>query len=117
MRGHGIALEPDWPRALVYLLFFVLGAATVGWNGVFHAECARLSPPGMASLVAGGTSFFVFSGSLIGPAAFAAYAFHSYAFNFAAAATFRHYGLLAPVLVRLGNYAVWHVLYGNFLFS
>ncbi|HXV11134.1 MAG TPA: MFS transporter [Burkholderiales bacterium] len=65
-----VALEPAWPRSLVYLLFFVLGAATVGWNGVFHAECARLSPPGMASLVASGTAFFVFSGSLIGPAAF-----------------------------------------------
>jgi predicted MFS family arabinose efflux permease len=66
-----VMLEPAWPRALVYLLFFVLGAATVGWNGVFHAECARLSPPGMTSLVASGTAFFVFSGSLIGPSAFA----------------------------------------------
>lgn len=66
-----ILLEPAWPRPLVYALFFVLGAATVGWNGVFHAECARLSPPGMASLVASGTAFFVFSGSLIGPSAFA----------------------------------------------
>ena len=66
-----VMLESGWPRPMVYLLFFVLGAATVGWNGVFHAECARLSPPGMASLVASGTAFFVFSGSLIGPAAFA----------------------------------------------
>jgi predicted MFS family arabinose efflux permease len=66
-----VMLEPGWPRPLVYLLFFALGAATVGWNGVFHAECARLSPPGMASLVASGTAFFVFSGSLIGPSAFA----------------------------------------------
>ncbi|MDH3437967.1 MAG: MFS transporter [Betaproteobacteria bacterium] len=66
-----VMLEPGWPRPLVYLLFLVLGAATVGWNGVFHAECARLSPPGMTSMVAGGTAFFVFSGSLIGPSAFA----------------------------------------------
>ncbi len=66
-----VLLEPGWPRPLVYCLFFVLGAVTVGWNGVFHAECARLSPPGMASLVASGTAFFVFSGSLIGPSAFA----------------------------------------------
>jgi len=66
-----VVLEPGWPRPLVYLLFLVLGAATVGWNGVFHAECARLSPSGMASLVASGTAFFVFSGSLIGPSAFA----------------------------------------------
>jgi len=67
-----VALGPDWPRSLVYLLFFVLGASAVGWNGVFHGECARLSPPGTVSLVAGATAFFVFGGVLIGPAAFAA---------------------------------------------
>jgi hypothetical protein len=26
---------------------------------------------------------------------------------------FRRYGLLAPILVRLGHYMVWHVVYGN----
>lgn len=67
-----VALGPDWPRSLVYLLFFVLGASAVGWNGVFHGECARLSPPGTVSLVAGATAFFVFGGVLIAPAAFAA---------------------------------------------
>lgn len=66
-----VALEAGWPRSLVYVLFFVLGASTLGWNGVFHAECARLSPPGMASLVAGATAFFVFAGVLVGPSAFA----------------------------------------------
>jgi len=64
--------DPEWNRALVYLLFFVIGTTAVGWNGVFHAEAARLSPPGMASVVAAGTTFFVFAGVLIGPAAFAA---------------------------------------------
>ena len=57
---------------LIYLLFFVIGVTAVGWNGVFHAEAARLSPQGMASVVAAGTTFFVFAGVLIGPAAFAA---------------------------------------------
>jgi len=60
-----------WHPLVVYVLFFILGASTVGWNGVFHAEAARLSPPGMASVVAAGTTFFVFGGVLIGPAAFA----------------------------------------------
>jgi sugar phosphate permease len=62
----------DWNKLLVHALFFVIGATAVGWNGVFHAEAARLSPPGMASVVAAGTTFFVFAGVLIGPAAFAA---------------------------------------------
>jgi len=64
--------DPAWNRFLVYLLFFVIGTAAVGWNGVFHAEAARLSPPGMASVVAAGTTFFVFAGVLLGPSAFAA---------------------------------------------
>jgi len=67
-----VFFDPQWNRTLVYLLFFVIGATAVGWNGVFHAEAARLSPPGMASVVAGGTTFFVFAGVLVGPAAFAA---------------------------------------------
>ena len=57
------------------------------------------------------------SAGAIGPAAFAAYAVHGYAFNFTAAVGFRRAGLLAAVLVRLGDYLVWHVLYGNVLFD
>ena len=64
-----------------------------------------------------GVPLLLLSGGAIGPAAFAAYAAHGYAFNFAAAVGFRRAGLLAAVLVRLGDYAVWHVLYGNFFFS
>jgi sugar phosphate permease len=67
-----VLFRADWNKTLIYLLFFVIGATAVGWNGVFHAEAARLSPPGMASVVAAGTTFFVFAGVLIGPAAFAA---------------------------------------------
>ena len=67
-----VYFDPGWNRVMIYLLFFIIGATAVGWNGVFHAEAARLSPQGMASVVAAGTTFFVFAGVLIGPAAFAA---------------------------------------------
>ncbi len=73
--GSTLALvffQASWHKPLIYMLFFIIGAAAVGWNGVFHAEAARLSPPGMASVVAAGTTFFVFAGVLVGPAAFAA---------------------------------------------
>jgi MFS family permease len=66
-----VALDPSWPKPLVYGLFLVLGAGCLGWNGIVHAECARLSPPGMISLVAGGTSFFIFGGVMFGPPVFA----------------------------------------------
>jgi predicted MFS family arabinose efflux permease len=67
-----VALDPTWPKPLVYLLFLALGASCVGWNGIVHAECARLSPPGTISLVAGGTSFFIYGGVMLGPPVFAA---------------------------------------------
>jgi predicted MFS family arabinose efflux permease len=65
-----VTLDASWPRPVVYLLFLSLGASCVGWNGIVHAECARLSPPGMISLVAGGTSFFIYGGVMIGPPLF-----------------------------------------------
>ena len=64
-----------------------------------------------------GVPLLVLSAGAIGPAVFAAYAAHGYAFNVAAAVGFRRADLLAPVLVRLGDYLVWHVRYGNFLFA
>ena len=66
-----MGLQADWPRVAVYAVFFIFGAAALGWNGVLHAETARLSPPGLASVVAGGSTFFVFAGVLIGPSIFA----------------------------------------------
>lgn len=66
-----MAMQAEWPRYAVYAMFLVFGAAALGWNGVMHAETARVSPPGMASVVAGGSTFFVFAGVLLGPSAFA----------------------------------------------
>lgn len=66
-----IMFNPEWPRALMLAMFFILGTAVVGWNGVSHAEAARLSPPGMAAAVAGGSSSFIFAGVLFGPSLYA----------------------------------------------
>ena len=97
-------LGPAWPRPVVYLLFFVLGAAAVGWNGVFHAEAARLSPPGMAGMVAGGTAVFIFGGVLLGPSLFAgAYSvINSYSATFALTTVA---GVAALALLVLGRRA------------
>jgi MFS family permease len=67
-----VAFDAAWPKPLVYLLFLGLGASCVGWNGLVHAECARLSPAGSISLVAGGTSFFIYGGVMLGPPVFSA---------------------------------------------
>lgn len=71
-------------KSVAYVLFFVLGTTSLGWNGVFHAEAARLSPPGLVSMTAAGTTFFVFGGVLIGPSLFVVVygLIHSYAQSF-----------------------------------
>ncbi len=64
-------VTPQWPRALMALLFLVFGASAIGWNGLFLAEVARLSPPGKVSIATSGAMVWNFAGILIGPALFA----------------------------------------------
>ncbi len=64
-------LTGAWPLTLIYLVGLLFGASAAGWNGVFLAEAARLSPTGTISRVTGGIAFFIFGGIVIGPAGFA----------------------------------------------
>jgi MFS family permease len=64
-------ITPAWPQALTALLFLAFGASAIGWNGLFLAEVARLSPPGKVSIATSGAMVWNFAGILIGPALFA----------------------------------------------
>lgn len=64
-------LAPHWSTASIALLFIVFGAAVVGWNGLFLAEIARLSPRGLVSVSTGAAMMWNFGGILLGPAFFA----------------------------------------------
>ena len=65
------AFEPQWPYAAVLAVCALFGVTAVGWNGVQIAETARLSPPGMAGVVGGGTTFITFTGVIVMPGLFA----------------------------------------------
>lgn len=86
----------QWPPLLMAMLFLVFGASAIGWNGLFLAEVARLSPPGKVSVATSGAMVWNFAGILIGPALFAMIvrANSNYAMTF---------GLLS--LFALGGYA------------
>jgi MFS family permease len=64
-------ITPGWPQWLSALLFLVFGASAIGWNGLFLAEVARLSPAGKVSVATSGAMVWNFAGILIGPALFA----------------------------------------------
>ena len=78
MMGLGavaLALLPAGaPVLVVALALVVLGAAAVGWNGVYLAEVARQAPPGKAGLATGGALTCTFLGVVLGPPLFGAIA-------------------------------------------
>ncbi len=59
------------PLALVAAIALLLGLTAIGWNGVFLAEVARLSPPGAISSVTGSAMMVTFLGVMVAPTAFA----------------------------------------------
>lgn len=65
-----LAASPAWPLPLLFLFASVFGATAVGWNGVFLAEVARLSPPGQAGRATGACMFFTFLGVVVSPPVF-----------------------------------------------
>jgi predicted MFS family arabinose efflux permease len=64
------SLQPEVPRAVVAGVLFVFGASAIGWNGVYLAEVARQSPPGMAGIATAGTLAITFLGNVLGPPLF-----------------------------------------------
>ena len=65
------AFSAAWPYGLVLAVCVMFGLTAVGWNGVQISETARLSPPGMAAVVSGGTTFIMFFGVVFYPPIFA----------------------------------------------
>ncbi len=63
-------MDEHWPRPAVVAVFVLFGFIGIGWNGVFHGQLARLSPPGKVGLVSSGAGFFLFVTALAGPSLF-----------------------------------------------
>ena len=64
-------LTNNWPQPLTLVVFALFGASIYSWNGVFHAQLARLSPPGKVSIAIGGIMIWIYGGVLVGPSLFA----------------------------------------------
>ena len=65
-----LAAKPGWPLWALFAFAMAYGATAVGWNGVFLAEVARISPPGQTSQATGGCMFFTFFGVVVSPPLF-----------------------------------------------
>lgn len=65
---------PLMSTALLALVVFVFGMTASGWNGVFLAEVARLSPPGQVGRVTGAVFLVGTAGLILAPPLFSALA-------------------------------------------
>lgn len=68
------ALDASWPLAAIVLPIGLFGATAIGWNGVYLAEVARLSPTGKVGMVTGASMSVTYLGVVLGPAVFGAIA-------------------------------------------
>jgi MFS family permease len=59
--------DASWPWPVLLLLAVVFGITASGWNGVFLAEVARLSPEGHVAEATGAVLVFGFVGLVLGP--------------------------------------------------
>ena len=87
-------LTATWSYGLIMLLMTIFGASAIGWNGVYMAEVARVSPPGMIASTTGASLFFTYLGGIVCPSGFAfvIMATESYQYGFII------FGLLALVV-------------------
>ncbi len=87
-------LTSTWSYSMIILLMVIFGASAIGWNGVYMAEVARVSPPGMIASTTGASLFFTYLGGIVCPSGFAfvIMATESYQYGFII------FGLLALVV-------------------
>jgi sugar phosphate permease len=64
-------LSHDTPQWAVIFILVTFGASAIGWNGVYMAEVARISPPGMIASTTGASLFFTYLGGIVCPSGFA----------------------------------------------
>jgi MFS family permease len=88
------------PTSALYLCVALVGATSLGWNGVYMAELARLSPPNLIGEVTAAANLFGFIGSLSGPLVFALIASRTRSFDWP-------YLMVAAQLVACGLFCLW----------
>lgn len=90
-------VNAQWPYAAIMLLAIVFGAVTLGWNGVYIAELARVAPPGQVAMATGASLACAYFGAVVAPPLFALVQLWrgSYALSFAMLALLAAAGVLS----------------------
>ena len=63
-------VTPQWPYVALLILAGVYGAVTLGWNGVYIGELARVAPPGKVAMATGASLACAYFGAVFVPPLF-----------------------------------------------
>ncbi len=96
------AVNQHWPFMLVIGLLCLYGTCSIGWNGVFLAEVARISSTEEVSSMTGMVLCFTFLGVVVGPSCFAVCfsLLHAYTITYGVMAIFPALGTMVLLNVR-----------------
>jgi len=115
--GGGIEVETEYRLFSLPLLVWLISSVLLRGRGrqqtlwVIGAFSAAYEPATQ------GGAIFVLAGGVVTPLMLAGYLVTSLSLNILAVVFFLRYGLLAPIALRWGDYLVWHIFYGNFLYG
>lgn len=95
-------IGPDWSPLGLKVLFMAFGICAIGWNGVFMAEVAHLSPKGSVGVVTGAVLTLTFGGVLVGPSSLTAihHVVGSYSSSFALLTGVALIGAVSALIAR-----------------
>jgi hypothetical protein len=115
--GGGIQVEIEYRLFTLPFLLFLISNVILRGRGrtptliVLGVISAALEP------VTQGVFIFIAGGGVVTPLMLLGYMVTALPGNALAVVLYRRYGLLAPLALRMGEYTIWHILYGNFLYG
>jgi hypothetical protein len=113
--GGGVLVDVQYRLFAVPFLLWLVSRVLLRGRGETRTFWVLAAVSSLVEPVLQGVGITLMSGGAITPLMLAAYLPTAIANNAAAVVVFRRYGFVASLLVRQGEYLVWHILYGNVL--
>jgi hypothetical protein len=111
----GIAVDVQYRLFTVPVLLWLIARVLLQGRGETPTFWALAAFSSLFEPVTQGVFLTLGSGGAVTPLMLAAYLPTAIANNAAAVVLFRRYGFVASLLVRQGEYLIWHIAYGNFV--
>jgi hypothetical protein len=115
--GGGIIVDTEYRLFIVPFLLWLISTVALKGRGQERTFWVLAVVATLFEPVLQGVGLTIMGQGEITPLMLGAYMVTAIPHNFAQVLLFRRSGLLASILVRQSYYLVWHILYGNLLYS